>query len=337
MSAGPRSLRARSLRRRRVHAANIARNRLRRPERAAAWAGARRAAWEFLDRHVTPDARVAVVGAGNTDDVPLEQLAARAGALSLIDLDPRAPRRAVRRLPAELRARIDVHRCEVTSGAADGVIAAALRASDADGPGTNLPGGSASGTSASGASAPGASGPGASGPGAIGSAPRGPSERPLPGAPYDVVIGDLLYSQLVYPALLDAQLADSRLLSTLEHHAQPLTDVVVARMHASTRRGGVVVHLHDTAGWWEGHPQPVPIASVLAAATSEEALELAGACRKPVGTDPRRSAHRLGARVLDTAFWEWPFDAGVSYLVCATATEPPPPAASGADVGVRLT
>lgn len=43
--------------------------------------------WQLLDRHVQSGNRVAVVGAGNSDTVPLRQ---RAGRVDLIDLDEAA-------------------------------------------------------------------------------------------------------------------------------------------------------------------------------------------------------------------------------------------------------
>ncbi len=263
-------------------AANVARNTLGDGERARRWIPARDAAWRLLDRHVERDARVAVLGAGNGDDLPLERLASRAAELDLFDLDPAALRRARRRCAPEVRQRVRLHRHEVTAGAADR-IAHAVR---------------------------------------FGQRPRQTrvSRAGLGQGGYDVVIGDLFYSQLLYPALLDAGVPHLKTQRALATYGPGLTESVVARMHASAANGGRVIHLHDSVGWWDGHPQPVSLEEILAQERPEDALALISRCRRPVGTDPRESAGRLGARVLDTALWEWPFARDARYLVCATVT-----------------
>lgn len=263
--------------------ANIARNTAGAGrDRAHRWASAREAAWQLLDRHVPQDARVALIGAGNGDDLPLERLAARASQLDLFDLDPAALRRARRTCLPELQARVGLHRLDVTAGAADR-ISVAVR---------------------------------------LGRQPRASRapERPLGSAAYDVVIGDLLYSQLLYPALLDAGVSQTRIRQALARYGPALTDGVVSRMHASAAAGARVIHLHDIVGWWDGHPQPVSLPEILAQDTLEDAFALIARCRAPVGTDPHDSARRMGARVLERALWEWPFAPGASYLVCATVT-----------------
>ena len=107
---------------------------------------------------------MAIVGAGNGDDLPLRRIARRAGAVTLIDLDPRAAQGARRRLGRAERAKIDVIGHDVTEGAADAIVLATLGGEEVDAPANTAA---------------------------------------LPGAPYDLVIGDLFYSQLLYPALLD--------------------------------------------------------------------------------------------------------------------------------------
>ena len=104
--------------------ANTARNARAERDRHVRWAPARDALWEFLDVHLPDGARVAILGAGNCDDLPLERIAGRAGGVNLIDLDTRAIRAARRRLPRRLRCRIDVVEYDVTGGVAD-VIAVA--------------------------------------------------------------------------------------------------------------------------------------------------------------------------------------------------------------------
>jgi len=264
--------------------ANLARNALGRgSDRRERWAAAREAAWGLLDRHVPSHGRVAAVGAGNGSDLPLERLAARAGAIDLFDLDLGALRRARRSCPPELRSRVRTFRCDVTAGAADRVARDVRR----------------------------------------GLRPRLPGREPrqLGSGEYDVVIGDLLYSQLLYPALLDAGVSSARTRQALDRFGPDLTDALVSRMHVSTTSGGRVVHLHDAVGWWDRHPQPIALAEILAQERLDGALAQISACRQPLGSDPRQSAQRLGAAVIETALWEWPFAADASYLVCATVTE----------------
>lgn len=86
------------------------------------WRPARDAVWALLEDVIAPGAAVAVVGAGNGDDVPLARLAERAGVLDLIDLDPDALGRAVARTGGKGRAVVE----DVTAGAADAIIATAL-------------------------------------------------------------------------------------------------------------------------------------------------------------------------------------------------------------------
>ena len=178
-----------------ARAANLARNRLAKASRAERWRPARDALWALLDRHVRPGAAVAVVGAGNAHDLPLTRLLARAGTVDLIDLSAGPSRRALRGEPADLRGRGRVLRSDVTGGAADRIVSAAVR----------------------------------------GRAPRDVivPRQPVGAGRYDVVVGDLFYSQLLYPALLDAGLASHRIGAALDEHGQTLCDAVVARLHAS--------------------------------------------------------------------------------------------------------
>lgn len=178
--------------------ANVARNEWGEPDRARRWRPARDALWRFLDTRLVAGARVAVVGAGNGDDLPLTRLAARAETVVLIDLDRRAGLAARRREPRSLRRRIAVCEHEITDGAANAIVRAAVR----------------------------------------GDAPREvvvPGIA-LPGAPYDLVIGDLLYSQLLFPGLLDTEVPEPRRQAVLAACAPGLTRSVVARLHASAPR-----------------------------------------------------------------------------------------------------
>ncbi len=105
--------------------ANTARNARAERDRYARWAPARDALWRLLDVHLPVGVRVAILGAGNCDDLPLERIAARAGEVTLIDLDARSIRAGRRRQPRRLRSRIDVVEHDVTGGAADAIAIAA--------------------------------------------------------------------------------------------------------------------------------------------------------------------------------------------------------------------
>ena len=249
------------------------------------WRPARDALWALVEPEVAAGARVAVVGAGNGHDVPLARLAERASRVDLIDLDARAARGARARVPAGLRDRVVAVRQDVTDGIADELVRVATRG--------DLP------------------------------APREAPREPLGAGGYDVVIGDLLYSQLLYPALRDSPLQPERVGVVLARIDRPLVTSVVRRLHASAP-GGVVVHVHDPLGWWAGHPQRVTLEEILeaAAADTESALALIARGHGPSACDPRAISLELGCEPAATAFWRWPFQDGVEYLVCATVTRP---------------
>jgi hypothetical protein len=184
--------------------ANIARNARAEVGRHARWAPMREAVWELVEPLLGHGARVAIVGAGNGDTVPIERIAAAAGELALIDLDGPAIRNGRRRQSRRLRRRIHVVEHDVTCGAADAIAAAA----------------------------------------ANGEVPNGPTilQSPLPGAPYDLVIGDLFYSQLLYPALVDLEVPVARMAAFLERYGPMLTRSVVSRLHVSAGDGPGAAH-----------------------------------------------------------------------------------------------
>jgi hypothetical protein len=243
---------------------------------------------------------VAIVGAGNGDDLPLQQIAGRAGEIVLIDIDPRAAQGARRGLRRPERRKTTVAGHDVTGGAADEIALTALR-DDAERPqGRGCPADHSQ--------------PGSDGHRRLST----PPVDPLPGAPYDLVVGDLFYSQLLYPALLDLGVDDERRAAVLERQAPELTRAVVGRLHASAPR---VVHLHDPLAWWDGHEQPVALEEILAVAATDgpdAALSLAARGLGPYESDPRAALADLDLTPIATALWRWPFSAGVDYLVCAT-------------------
>ena len=282
--------------------ANASRNAGAELDRHRRWAPARDALWEFVGPWLNVGARVAIVGAGNGDDLPLRRIARRAGEVVLIDIDPRAAQGARRRLRGAERRKVGVVGHDVTGGAADQIALASLR-------------GEASDRIAAAASRE----------------EMQPSTDPLPGAPYDIVIGDLLYSQLLYPALLDLGVEPDRRAAALARHAPELTRALVARLHASGPR---VVHLHDPLAWWDGHEQPVALEEILAVAAAdgpEAALPLVAR-----GIGPQESAPRIALADLDllpiaTALWRWPFSGGVDYLAVATLATQEPQNSAGSD------
>ena len=269
-----------------VRSANAARNLQASRARARRWAPARDELWRLVDPLIGPSTRVAVIGAGNGDDLPLARLAARAAQVTLIDIDRRAPRRARRRLASTLRRRVSIVEHDVTAGAADAVIRAAVGGQVAD--------------------------------------PVLMTEAPLPGAPYDLVIGDLLYSQLLYPALLDLGVPDPFRRSVLDRCGPVLVRGVVARLHASAPYGRVA-HLHDPLGWWPGHEQPGALSEILGAAHRDvgRALGLIARGRGPRDADPRGAVRHFAIPVRATELWGWPFADDTDYLVCATVAGAP--------------
>jgi hypothetical protein len=228
--------------------ANIRRNAGAELDRRARWAPMRDAYQAFLADYVGHGDRVAIVGAGNGDDLPLRWLAARAGRIDLFDLDVDALHTARRRLAWRLGRWVRVCALDITDGAADAIVRAARDRTPVV---------------------------------------VSPTRAALSEAPYDLVVGDLFYSQLLSPALGDVDVDDRTSIEVLRRHGQRLTDAAVARTHASAPRG-VVVHVHDPLAWWPGHEHPFTIDDALARAAHDPdpAHVLAGAVG-PIGCDPR--------------------------------------------------
>lgn len=267
--------------------ANTSRNANAGRSRHRRWEAARDALWDFVAPVVEEGARVAIVGAGNCDTVPLPRLTARAHEVVLIDIDSRTAEGARRRLGRRERRKVEVIGHDVTEGAADAIVIAAT-----------------------------------DGRGAVGTEP--PRDA-LPGAPYDFVIGDLFYSQLLYPALLDLDVDADRIDSVIAAHAPSLTAAVVARLHASAPVV-VHVH-DPLAWWdGHEQPVSLEAVLELAEGGDvEAALALIARGIGPMESDPRAALADLGLAPAATALWHWPFTDGVDYLACATRAGPGPP------------
>ena len=242
------------------------------------WRPAREALWALLDAHVPAGAHVAVVGAGNGDDIPLGALARRARRVDLVDLDPAAAARA-RRRPVTRRRRVRVVAEDVTLGAADALVARAI---------------------------------GGGGAAAL------PGPEALAGAPYDVVVADAVLTQLLYPALLDAGLPGGEIDRVLLADGQALTDAVVGRLLASAPGGLLIVVHDALGWWdGHPQPFTLDAVLARAAADGPEAAgRLVRRGSPPYGCDVERALARAHAVVVETRFWRWPFAPGVDYLAC---------------------
>lgn len=273
--------------------ADLTARRLRSPTRVAAssrnaraevdrhrrWKPTRDALWAFLDPHLEPGMRVAVLGAGNGDDLPLRRIAGRAS-VALIDLDLEAARGARRRLSRRARRDVELVGHDVTGGVADRIARAAVLG-EAPGRVTAL-------------------------------------EAPLPGAPYDLAIGDLLYSQLLYPALLDLGVEKRRRATLLRRFAPFLTRATVARLHASAPLV-VHVHDPLAWWEGHEQPADLDHILRLAEGNDiEVALGAVARGLGPTESDPRTALRSFGIPPRAGALWRWPFSEGVDYLACAT-------------------
>lgn len=262
--------------------ANVTRNARAERDRWTRWQPTRRALWELLDRHLAPGAAVAVVGAGNGDDVPLRELAARARQVDLIDVDAHAGAGARRRALLGTRRRIDVVAHDITGGAADRIARRAAGGDCADEQSIRF--------------------------------------QAWPARRYDLVIGDLLYSQLLHPALVDLGFDARTMCSLARRHGPALTGAVVRRLHEAVAPDGLVVHLHDPLAWWPGHTQPHTLPEILHATRADPAAarRMIAAGSGPRASDPHPHISATGCPIVDEQLWPWPFATGVDYLVHAS-------------------
>jgi hypothetical protein len=258
--------------------ANARNNAMHQELRLERWRGVRDAVWELVDTVLAAGARVALVGAGSCDDVPLARIATRATAIDLLDFDPTSTARAVARLGVGPRARVRARELDVTGGSADLVLAAVR--DDAPLPDA-LP------------------------------LPYGPFDD----APYDLIIGDMLYTQLLHAGLLALDVHGERQQRLMQRYDPHLTNALVQRIQSSLAPGGHAIHVHDVACWTDRHPQPVTLDQALERPDGRfELLRRHDAC------DPHLVLERLGARIVRTQWWRWPFEPKKEFLVRATVT-----------------
>lgn len=256
--------------------ANSANNAMYQELRLERWTDVRDQLWRLVDPLLGPGARVALVGGGSCDDVPLLRILERAAAVDLLDFDPAATQRALRRVPDDARARVRVEQVDVTAGCADQV----LRAVRDD---TALP-----------------------------------EALPLPYGPlgsgdYDLVVGDMLYTQLLHAGLIALGVFGERQHELMRRYDPHFTNSLVQRIQASLRPGGHAIHVHDLACWADGHEQPVTIEEVL-----EDPFWTWTQLLRHDNCDPHLALGRLGADIVDSAWWRWPFEPSKTFLVRAT-------------------
>lgn len=244
--------------------------------RLTRWAAVRDAVWSRIDPLLHASSRVAIVGAGSCDDIPLVRIAERVEHIDLVDFDSSSTQRAVGRLDDAARARIRVLEEDVTGGCADTVLRAAR------------------GDSAM------------------------PNSLPLPitaigTGDYDLVVGDMLYSQLLHPGLIALELTSGEQRAVMRRYDSPLTTALVRRLQASVHGLGHTLHIHDVACWSATHPQPVELAEVI-----EDPNSTWPQLARHDNCDPHLALERIGAPVLATDWWEWPFEPKKRFVVRAT-------------------
>lgn len=206
--------------------ANATNNAMYQDLRFERWQGVRDELWRLVEPLLTSTSRVALVGGGSCDDVPLARIIERAAHVDLVDFDSSSTQRAVGRLPLEHRTRVDVIEHDVTGGSADLV----LRAVRDD---TPLPD----------------------------SLPL-PYDA-LGSGDYDLVVGDMLYTQLLHAGLIALEVFGERQHELMRRYDPPLVTALVQRIQASLAPKGHAIHVHDVACWADGHEQPIELAEAL--------------------------------------------------------------------------
>lgn len=259
-----------------ARASNAMNNAVHQELRFERWERARSCLWRVLDPLLADGARVALVGGGSCDDVPLARIAERAAHVDLIDFDIGSTDRALARLDASLRGRTAVLECDVTGGSAD-LILRAVRDE------TPLP-----------------------------------EALPLPydalgSGDYDLVVGDMLYTQLLHAGLIALGVAGARQHELMRRYDPHLTGALVQRIQASIASTGHAVHVHDLACWAEGHTQPLTLDEVL-----EDPFWTWTRLLRHDNCDPHLALGKIGADIVDSAWWPWPFEPNKQFIVRAT-------------------
>jgi hypothetical protein len=145
-----------------------------------------------------------------------------------------------------------------------------------------------------------------------------PDALPLPydalaGGGFDLVVGDMLYTQLLHSGLISLGVFGDRQHELMRRYDPHFTNALVHRIQSSLAPHGHAVHLHDLACWADGHDQPLTIDEVLADPFwTWTRLKRHDAC------DPHLVLGRLGADVVDSTWWRWPFEPRKQFLVRAT-------------------
>ncbi|MCW2926532.1 MAG: hypothetical protein JWM86_500 [Thermoleophilia bacterium] len=206
--------------------ANARNNSLHQPLRLARWARVRDELWSLIEPRLPEGGRVALVGAGSCDDVPLVRLAERAASIDLIDFDLESTGRAAARMDDRLRERVRVLEDDVTGGSADLVLTTVRD-------GSELP-----------------------------DALPLPYDA-LGAGDYDLVVGDMLYTQLLHAGLIALGVHGEPQHELMRRYDPPLINALVQRIQASLAPGGHAVHVHDVACWASDHTQPIPLDEVL--------------------------------------------------------------------------
>jgi len=248
------------------------------PTRSQRWGPARDALWALLAQHVKDDARVAIVGAGNGDDLPLRRLSRRADRIDLIDLDATALRRARRRV--RFAQHVRTVREDITAGAVDAIVQRAH------------------GKPMTVALPP---------PTPIG---HGPYDVVIS----DLLATQLLFPALhdsglrgpeIDRVLLDDGQALTNSVVARMHAAAP--EGLVVHLH------DVLVWSDN-----HKQPFPLETVLALAETDPAAAFTLAQQGNVPYGCDPLVASRSIGAKPTQTTFWRWPFAPGTDYLVNAT-------------------
>ncbi len=264
-----------------ARAANTARNAQGTWLRAARWRPARATLWHLLDRRIQAGDRVAVVGAGNGDTVPMRQLGQRAGHVDLIDLDATALKRARRRL-IRRRNVLNMIVEDVTFGSADAIAHATVR--DAAPPPDRS---------------------------------RSDITNAYDVVIADLLFTQLLYPALS-DADLSGPVIDHALQT---HGQPLTNAVVAWLHTSAPHGLVVHVHDILGWWPGHPQPFTIDDVLVLADHDPAAALDLARTGNVPYGCDPRQACAAIDATIIDTALWRWPFATHVDYLVCATVAQ----------------